>query len=644
MPKRLFTIVLFVILFSSTAHAGTTPPSTSISQTPSSPDGDNGWYVSPVKFDLTSTDLESGVASINYRIDGGSWQSVSFSDTLNLVQNPSFEIVGATTTGINLWEASVVDADTTYSQDIGNYAPSYVTASAKIVTTGAGWHGVNNKLAFAVANPYENMTASAWIKTQDVTESAYFTIYSLSPDGFGGEIATPLATSNVLTGTNGWTNLSVSLSVLPANATGVYIDIGLTGAGTIWTDAVAINSSTAIAETSVTVASDGEDHTFEYYAIDQAGNAEGYSCPSTNCAEFNLDTTPPGNWYNSGAFRGFFGSEHELYVYTMVQDATSGLSVFTDKYQYTVDEEDGFGRFSNLLHCNTSWLADNWVILISPPFSPGVDEAFLLTPKTDFCNSNWKVCKTVRFFSEDLAGNEVTKDFCLNGPWIRLRGEGVVRSNHSIDMLSEPEGDNTDGLIEISGTTIDFFTTSKDWRITNSEAPTIYDYDTWWDMVTESKTEITDDLVSSSGAYHKSGNFEIDNQSTPNDYDNDTFDQIVFIDGDLRISKDITIDEDSTALFIVSGDVEIEKTVTAVGIAIFADGDFYTAYNTEEGDSSQTLEFWGLYHADNFVFQRTLQGTNNDDTPSEDFNYEPKYLMNLKSFFGKNTVSWKTIE
>src|SRR5690606_22201784 len=125
---------------------------------------------------------------------------------------------------------------------------------------------------------------------------------------------------------------------------------------------------------------------------------------------------------------------HEVYVHTTVEDETSGLSVFTDKYMYKTDKNPTFGSFSNLLNCNSTWQVNDWTILISPPFQNGVKSAYLLTPKTDFCNNDWKTCKTVRFFASDMAGNEATKDYCINGPWISFIGEGFVRSNSSIDM------------------------------------------------------------------------------------------------------------------------------------------------------------------------------------------------------------------
>ncbi|MDC0449206.1 hypothetical protein OAL67_01205, partial [bacterium] len=289
------------------------------------------------------------------------------------------------------------------------------------------------------------------LKTENVTQNAYFKVYAVSPDGMGGQTITLVGQSPTLTLTNDWTELTLEFVANVENILGVYLDVGLDGDGIIWADAVTITESLNSVSAQFIVGSDGE-HTVEYYSIDRAGNPE-----TPDSVSFKIDQTPPGNWHDSGAFRGFFGAAHELYVYTVVEDATSGLSTLTDKYQYLTKKNPTFGRFSNLLGCNSTWQEDGWAILISPPFIPGVNSAYLLTPKTDFCDNDWKVCKTVTFYSEDLAGNSAAKDYCLNGPWIEVRGEGIVRANQNIDMLSEPEEDNTDGLIELGGNSVNFF-------------------------------------------------------------------------------------------------------------------------------------------------------------------------------------------
>lgn len=648
MPKKISSLsILFVSLFiCNTVLAGNTPPITTYTQTPSSPDGLNGWYVTPVRFDLTATDLQSGIKEIRYRIDGGTWQAVSFADTLNLAPNPSFEIASGTTSGLEGWDATLVDSDTIYSQDTTQYLTGYDSASAKITSTTASpslWHGINNKVYFAAATGYENMTASVYLKTENVTGSASFKIYSLADDGLGGQVVTLLGQSGTISGTNGWTRVSLNFTALPQATTGIYMDIGLLGSGTVWADGAIINSSLQDQSTSVIIGADNSNHTFEFYSIDHANNVESYSCaaPVKNCITFKLDLTPPGNWHDSGAFRGLQSSDHEVYVYTNVTDPTSGLSTLTNRFQYSVENQTGFGRFENISGCNTPWQAGTWVNLSSPPFSDGDKQAYLITPRTDFCNSNWKICKTVRFYAEDMAGNSATKDFCINGPWIRLRGEGGVKSNFNIDMLSEPEGDNTDSIIETVGNNVDFFTSTRDWKVTMSEPFTDLTYDDWWAKTTN-RTQITGSLTAANGVFYYTGNYDITNAKLPNNYDDASFKQIVFIDGNLTISANILTNSTTAVLFIVKGQVNIAKSVDKIQAGIFTDSTMNTAHDLTEGQTAGTLELKGLYSADSIVFKRTLQGTNNDTNPSEDFIYEPKFLIKLKDFFGKHSVTWQS--
>lgn len=52
----------------------TVAPTTTLTPTPPAPNGLQGWYASPVWITLTSSDAVSGVTSIKYRVDGGSWR------------------------------------------------------------------------------------------------------------------------------------------------------------------------------------------------------------------------------------------------------------------------------------------------------------------------------------------------------------------------------------------------------------------------------------------------------------------------------------------------------------------------------------------------------------------------------------------
>jgi hypothetical protein len=641
--KRYFKNSLFflsVIFLSISAFAGTTPPITTFEKEPNSPDGNNSWYRQPVKVTLSATDLESGVNEIFYRVDGGIWVKKDFSNSLNLAPNPSFEISSATPPlDTQDWKISNSNPGAGYSRDTIVYMPSFANTSIKINSTEDTWHSIDHYDMFAAANSFNNMSAYVWIKTLNISGSAYFNIYSISQDPLGQITTNFIKSSPSITGTNDWTKLSANFTPIAENVIGVYVEIGFLGTGSIWIDAVNINKSDT-PTTSFYVSSDGY-HTVEYYSVDKAGNAE-----ATKSKSFKIDQTPPGNWHDSGAVRGLLGNDHELYCWINVTDSTSGISTFTDKFQYTTKNHLGeFGRYSTLLSCGSTWMPGGWVILVSPPFSPGVKKAYLLTPKVDFCDDDWKECsKMVRFRAVDMAGNISTKDVCINGPWIKVRGKGIVRANQNIDMVSEAPVDevNTDGLVEVGGQQISFFTSNEDLYLTEVSPGDDYNYDKMFQDIEETKTEISpsDDLISSSGVYYISGDYEITDDKVPSDYSSDTFNQIVFIDGDLTISDDIIINKGSTVLFVVSGIVEIDYLVKNVEAAIFTDETISTAYNVEEGEECETLVLRGIYVADKFNFQRTLRGTQNEWYPSESIIYEPKYITKMSDYIKNNSVRW----
>jgi len=643
--KLLLTVSFFITIGTTVSAADLVPPVTSREMDPDSPNGDNGWYITPIDFTLTASDLDSGVNEIRYRIDGGAWQIFSFENTLNLAPNPSFENYSAgSSISTTDWEKTTSDPSTSYTRDNSTTPAGFESMSIKVGSTSPGWHGINHAGRYATTTPLSNMTAAVWVKTDNVASSAYLKVYSVSLDSNSLPVYTFLGQSTGLSGTNDWTKLTYNFVVTDPVSVGIYIDIGFDGNGTAWFDAAEITNSLQTRTVEFTVGSDSTNHTVEYYSIDRAGNAELYNCSTNlNCVTFKLDQTPPGNWHDSGAFRGLFGSDHELYVYTVVEDATSGISTFTDKYMYHTDVNPGFGKFSNLLSCASTWQDNQWMILISPPFIPGVHSAYLLTPKTDFCNNDWKTCKTVRFYAEDLAGNSAAKDFCINGPWVKFRGGGLIRSNHDISMISEPEEDNTDGIIEAGGDLINFFTSTNDWEVMPATRPSEYDYQGLRDIV-KTTPIVRTSLTTTSGVYQINGDIELDNSSVPNSFSSSTFNQVYFVDGDLVISRDISVAAASTALFIVSGKVEIAKSVDLVGVAIMADGDFYTAYDISEGEGAPTLVLQGIFSANKFWFQRTLQGTNNTKYPSEDFTYQPKYITAMRSYLGTNSILWKSVD
>jgi len=640
--SRILTFVLLpilcIILSLKVFAADTTAPYTTAAKDPAEPDGNNGWYKKPVTITLESTDTESGVKEINYKIDLASWKKFDLTDTLNLAPNPSFEISDySPPLDVKDWDVGTTDSFATYSKDTSEYMPGFESTSVKIESTGGSWHSVNNIDSPAYSSSYISMSAYAWIKSSSATTgNAYFKIYAISEDVNGVKTISPVAESPSISGQNDWTKVSLNFVVNAQDVIGVYMDVGLNGVGTMWVDAVNIAAS-ILPKVTFTVATDSAAHVVQYYAVDRAGNEEG-----VKNVTFKIDQTPPGNWRDAGAVRALSGNDHELYLWTHVDDVTAGFSPETDKFQYTTKHNPGFGTFEDLTGCASTWQPDDWATTATIPPLPGDHTAYLVTPKVDFCDSEWKICKYVRFYAEDMAGNNASKDICINGPWIKVRGKGIVGTSNIIDMVSEAVDYNTDGLIETGGDSSNFFDSSAHLHFRESPAPPDYNYDNLSALSTGSKITISTsgDLVSSSGVYKVDGNYEITSHKIPGNYDEASFNQIVFINGDLKISSDIKVASGSTALFIVKGKVEIQKNVTDMEIGLIADGRIYTAYNITEGEHSSTLILKGVFICNKFVFQRTLQGTQNEYYPSEDFTYEPKYVVKLGEYLGKNAVKW----
>jgi len=646
--KKISKLLFLLILFTSPlkTFADTTPPVTTVEKSPSAPNGKNGWYLQPVKITLTGTDLESGIKEINYKINEKPWEKKTFSDSLNLAPNPSFETIGIDAPLYTQdWKISNSNPGAAYSRDSLIYQNDFPNTSIKIESTENNWHAIDHFDMFAAASPFDNMSAYVWLKTSNVSGNAFFNIYSISQDAFGQKTISFIKSSPVLTGTNDWTKISTGFTPTASNVIGVYLEIGINGTGTIWIDAVNISKSD-IPAVSFYLSADGH-YNVNYYSVDKADNIE-----QTKTFSLKIDQTPPGNWKDSGAVRSLFGNDHQLYVWTNVEDKTSGLSTLTDKFQYFVPRiSTEFGRFPNLSRCTGTWEVNGWAILASPPFLPGVKTAYLITPMVDFCDSEWsKDCHFIRFYAEDMAGNSSIRDMCINGPWIKIRGKGIVRSNQNIDMISEAYEDNTDGLVETGGSSISFFRSSIEAYSTNSPAPEDYTYDKFFNEVKGTKTQIstTGDLVASSGVYFVDGDYEINSNKIPSNYDEETFNQIVFVDGTLTISSNIDIADNSTVLFIVKGKeissvpvgVNIDKAVSNIEAGIITDGNFYTAYNAEEGKYTSDITLKGIFVANKFYFQRTLQGTRNEKYPSDIIIYEPKYVTNLNDYIGKNTIKW----
>ena len=135
---------------------------------------------------------------------------------------------------------------------------------------------------------------------------------------------------------------------------------------------------------------------------------------------------------------------------------------------------------------------------------------------------------------------------------------------------------------------------------------------------------------------------------------------IYFIEGNLRIEKNLIIDPEDTLIFIVSGDITVKTSVTRID-GIYIAGGTFTTTDTAGGVSGSQLVVNGAVYGSNVNLTRKLgQGgtcTYNSVTrtivagysctnlvePAEVIIFDPKYLIALNTLLGSPGVAWKEV-
>ena len=312
---------------SETMHAisvsvDTHPPTASsvVSGTP----GLNGWYASNVSVSLSAVDPLSGVASIRYRVDGGSWTTYSgpfvLLDGQHLVEYDATDVAG----NVEALQSLTVPVDT---------VPPTTTATLDGTLGNAGWYTTNVTVTLAASDATSGVAgisfridggpwttfAGSFAIGDGVHALEYFAT-DVAGNGEATHAVTvfvdsspPTTNSNVsgTQGNNGWyaSNAMVSLSSTDA----------VSGVASI---TYRVDNGSWSAYSGVFELSEGRHHV-DYFATDIAGNQEAPQGRSVS-----IDTTPPtttltlngtlgaDGWYTSNVTVAFAAS-----------DATSGVAM-----------------------------------------------------------------------------------------------------------------------------------------------------------------------------------------------------------------------------------------------------------------------------------------------------------------------------
>ena len=596
------------------AQSDTTPPLTTA--TLSGTQGLNDWYTSGVNVDLVADDLESGVHSIFWKLDPpeADWQMEEFLGTLNRIQNPSFESGGLFY--IDNWDYPWVwPWEAVF---LRSWHSKFGSRSARITVFADSYYYWHNRTYYSATEASRTYTATTWVKTEALAgDGAYAAAWGRDTDGSDGLITE----TSKISGTQDWARVSVSFT-MPDGYDGVFLRLGANGGwGSVWFDGVSLYEEE---ETGVSFAvGESGEHTLEYYAVDNAGNEE----TPHKTIDFKIDTSAPSSWRNFEATQTL--NNHTFVCGIDVSDLTSGLDVSTAAYQYTYD---GGATWSD-------WLTD----LTVDPGVDGSETVRLTTGDVDFHNSNWEVGKVIRFRISDLASLEgVSPDQNLFGAWMMTTG-GDVYAGGNISMNASGPDPGAEGVIVTTGSQIENFSAAQNWTVKSYPPILRMTYDEWLEKFPTTTPLPYGRLPLESGRYFAGGgDFVIDNQTIPGGPGPDlasteNLAAVIFVGGDLIVSSDLEVHPTSVLLFIVGGDVRVDKGVEKLDASFLPDGTFDTSYNGSPPQKQLVVK--GLVAANQVVLRRGLVGNGNLTEPAEVFEYQAK-IINLAPYIGEGAISW----
>lgn len=608
---RLFLIALvglFLTQIIVVRAADGTPPVSSVSLTGNL--GNGGWYTSTVAVNIASEDLESGVKSITYILDGSSPTTQEFTSGPNLLPNPSFE-----TGTIDGWTVGGVAS---FSQD--SSSAKFEVNSAKIVSSDQGYKywQTQSGLSLTAGKTY---VLSAWVKYSSVI-------------GSGVKLFLDTAVSESLSGTGGWTRLALTYTPLTS---GVYIPkLGIDGPGVVNFDGAYLAEASYPAQVGFVVSTSGE-HTLSFYAVNNDGATE-----ASQQISFKIDSQGPSNWRDLTQTR--VGNDHTYSFTVKVSDTTSGLSTSTGRYQYSLDGGATWGRYTDLLKCNSTWVPDGWADVTESPSGSGIPTSTLGAPATDFCNSDFSSCdKKIRFQISDVAGSASSRDFCLNSAWFELKGGDL----HSVGNISPSSLAVTDWLATTPGA-IGNLSSSAGWLHPGYTLGwSLGDlYNKWRGLYYSGAQTLPGGKLPASGtAYYKvTGDFVIDGNTLPANLSSQIVNAVIFVDGNLEIGTNFSMNPASAYVFVVAGEVEIDGRVTDIAGFYLSKEKFETVSG---GSNNNPLTINGAaWSMAGFDLERDLGKSKNTNTPAERFILPAGVFLNqsLKDLLtGEIQIGWTEV-
>lgn len=600
---------LSLVTVSPARAADGTPPLTEAALTGNL--GTNGWYTSTVTVGLTSEDLESGVQSITYTLDGA--QTVqNYSSGANLLPNPSFE-----SGSVDGW---VVGGSAGFTQD--SSTAKFDLTSVKITSTDTGYKDwqTQNGIVLTAGHTY---TLSAWVKYSSVV-------------GGGVKLLLDSASSDPLTGTRGsWTRTALTFTPL---TTGAYFPkLGIDGPGIVNFDGAYLSEEPFPAGLSFVVSSSGF-HNLSWFGTNNDGVS---GVPQS--LNFKIDAQGPGNWHNLQQIQA--GNDHTMSFTVQVDDSLSGLNPPTGQFQYSLDGGSTWGYHTNLTSCNSTWVPDGWQGTSQSPSVAGVATTTMTTPAIDFCDSDFSGCnKKIRFDIKDMAGNESSRDQCLNSAWFKAQGGDV----HSVGNISPSSQSEADYVVSSVGA-VSGITSAANWIF--PAYPLSWDlastFTDWWNKYYVTAQALPGGKLpgSGSGYFRVAGSFTLDSGTLPTNIGTANVTAVVFINGNLSVNSNFTMPTGSAYVFVVSGDVLVNGGVTAIAGLYLSQGKFDDHSGGSVG--SQLTVNGAAWSIGGVELDRDLGKNTNTSTPADRFILPAGIFTNpsLSALLsGSQRIVWREIQ
>ncbi len=573
----LFLILLFYFSFTAMVLAAdTTPPISTLTTNPSFPNGANSWFISYPEVTISSQDSESGISNIYWRINGGTWNNLSFNNGLNLIQNPSFE-----NGYISNWSFVAPSFSVGYKSSLFKRTGLYGAGIISLSWWGdAYWQNT----AYLEAVPLKTYTYRFYIRSvTSWLDNGFYEIVSVK-----NGVETVLVHVEDIDLKFNYKEISGTFVSTSDSGAYLYMRMGIKGIGHLSIDDAYISMAGENTQAQFNLNQEGI-NTVDFYAVDGAGNVE-----TTKQSIIKVDTIEP----SFSDFETFNEVSTQKFASRInVSDSTSKLEAVPQPiFNYAVD---GFtnGYYDDYANCAGNFNSGSYLNL-NINYSDGATSGQVSTPVIDYCDTNWINCKRINFYVRDQAGNIGTHEICINGPYIVTKNGDVYARLDIINMGIGTE-DSVWGA-SVSGSNINDISSTSNIFVESYTAPYLNDlYARFFKIYENTATTITS-LNNQNGVFILDSNYSLNSELSYN-----STEQLVFIDGDLDINKNIT-STDSFVTYLVNGNIYIANDVTNVDVTLISTNEIYTAQNA---NLASALTINGSLIGQNLNFTRNTDRT-----------------------------------